>query len=299
MKHIIACVFILCSLQSVFGQHSRTFLIPSYITCPGIDDNEMYTKPQVRIGVMLDHPTDYNATQLALEAGINYGDVLPGRLLLNYSKLAGVAYEQAEIINNRTDILPYHYLCIVYTFVPEGFRDTARGPNFVYVITKVSQVINAIKKKDLHYANSDLMVYIYPLISINQHWTSNLCPGQTERLPQLLLGHNFEQDKKCNGLNDINLNIITTKYSLFHSTYAFIKRMGWKKIGILTSCKTCLELWPGDNNMKISLYNPKKFVESFAPFAAHELNIYMFLGNLKVYLQMLLEFNQRRKSNFR
>ena len=287
----------LLSLHIVFGTYQRHDLVPNYFICPGVSLNEVGTKPQVRLGVMFDEPVKVNISDLRTKLNLTDGDLIPGELLIPYTPLAVVAARQAEIINNDRHILHYHHLCLHYTFVAKQFEDIGRGAVYTYTHNRVRQFVNSISTRDQHVAHTNLMAHYNPLISVYRHWTIDLCPDQRSPLANIFLGEKHKE-KSCTGYNDVAVSILPSRHSLFLATYKFLLKMGWKKFGIITTCKTFLELWHGDldGTVQITLYDPKDFITSFQPLQEHEINIMIFVGDLRLYFQMLLDFHNRRKS---
>ena len=272
--------------------------IPCYFTCPGINNTD--SKLQIKIGVILDFPKQANETELLENAGLKQGDLLPGDLLFPYSPLALKTYETAKKLNLNSTVLPEHYLCLYYTFVPNGFRNIALGPTRSYAHQRVYLLINAVKHSVVHASLSHLIEYLRPLLSVKHHWTIDACPGRKDAsYVELLIGRESKKPVLCSNNVNVNLGLSTTLYNLYKATYMFVKKFNWKRIGILTTCSECIEAWPGDEHAVISYYDPSNFISSFAPFKGREIHIYIFLGNTKSYLNMLLEFNSRRKSDFR
>ena len=285
----------LLSLHIVFATFQRRDLVPNYFICPGVSLNEIGTKPQVRLGVMFDEPVNSNISNHRTKLNLTDGDLIPGELLIPYSPLAVIAAHQAEIINNDQHILHYHHLCLHYTFVPKRFEDIGKGAVYTYSHNRVRQFVNSILTIAQHVAHSNLMAHYSPLISVYRHWTVNLCPDKASSLANIFLGEKHEEES-CTGYDDIALSILPSRHVLFLATYNFITKMGWKKFGIITTCKTFLELWNGNSIVQLTLYDPKDFITSFQPLQEPEINIIVFVGDLKLYLQMLLEFHNRRKS---
>lgn len=287
---------VLCVIPAALSRCS----IPCYLTCPGVEESEIGTKLQIRVGVILIMPANINKTQLLTNAGLGPGDLIPGELLIPYVPLALAASKSAENINNDTTLLPYHHLCLYYTFVPRDFRNIALGPMRSYSHQGVYLIINAVKSRVLQSAISKQVVYLRPLLSVEEHWSLNSCPGRKQaRLIMLLVGQEVRRDVVCSNNVNIKLGLTTTKYNLFLATYTFVRRMNWRRFGILTTCKECLEIWPGDEHVIISYYDSSDIISSFAPFKDKEIDIYIFIGSTKTYLRMLLEFNKRRKSYHR
>lgn len=294
---MVFALFILLFLESSRSCEGAC-TIPCYLTCPGI--NETGSKLQVRIGVILDFPSKANETKLLQNSGLNPGDLLPGDMLLPYSPLALKSYEAAKRLNLNSTVLPEHYICLYYTFVPRGFRNIALGPTRTYSHQGVYLMINAVKQSVVHASLSHLIEYLRPLLSVKHHWTIDACPGMKDAsYVELLIGRESEKPVLCNDNVNINLDLSTTLYDLYKATSMFVKRLNWKRIGILTTCIECIEAWPGDEYAAISYYNPSDFISTFTPFKGREIHIYIFLGNIKSYFNMLLEFNLRRKSDFR
>ena len=289
---VIVC---LLSLHIVFATYRRRDLVPNYFTCPGVSLDEIGTKPQVRLGVMFDEPVNSNISNLRAKLNLTDEDLIPGELLIPHTPLAVIAARQAEIINNDHHILQYHHLCLHYTFVAEKFEDIGRGAVYTYSHNRVRQFVNSILTIDQHVPHSNLMVHYSPLISVYLHWTVDLCPDKISSLVNIFLGEKHEEEK-CTGYDDIGFSILPSRHGLFLATYNLITKMGWKKFGIVTTCETFVELWHGDDTVQLTLYNPKDFVTSFQPLQEHEINIIIFVGDLKLYLKMLLEFHNRRKS---
>ncbi|XP_019848885.1 PREDICTED: receptor-type guanylate cyclase gcy-22-like [Amphimedon queenslandica] len=291
-------IFTLLNLLLFFSACKAACTIPCYLTCPGV--NETGSKLQVRIGVILDFPSNANETKLLQSAGLNPEDLLPGDMLLPYSPLALITYETAKRLNLNSTVLPEHYICLYYTFVPQGFRNIALGPTRTYSHQGVYLMINAVKQPVVHASLSHLIEYLRPLLSVKHHWTIDACPGNEHAwYVELLIGRESKEPVLCYDNVNVNLGLSTTLYNLYKATYMFVKKFNWKRIGILTTCTECVEAWPGNEYAVISYYDPSDFISSFTPFKGREIHIYIFLGNTKSYLDMLLEFNLRRKSDFR
>lgn len=265
--------------------------------------------------MMFDEPiAGYNRTQYEMES--NYS--IKGEFLFNYSSLALAAYDYAQTINNNTDILPYHHLCLYYTFMPKVFKEVARGINYIYVTSQVHFAINALTRKPQHEASGKLMPYFMSLISIANKWTNAnfSCLNGSEKLPQLFLGQNISvsQERQCRRKVGINMDMLPSQFSLYNATYIFLQRMNWKRFAIFTICNNCVGIWPrynatainvkeinlnkALNRVKLALYYPNDFLRSFSTIPT-DYNIYIFLGPIYDFLRLLLQFSNSRTTHLR
>ena len=277
----------------IVAVQARTYRIPSYLTCPGINDTDANAKPQVRIGVMFDFPFLPNETQVYEEAGLDPGNVLPGKLLIPYSPLAVSAYKQAVKINANPAILPYHHLCLYYTFTPVDFLDIRLGSNYIYVHSRVRQVINALYDMKQHTSHAELMVHYSPLITIGHSTSTNICPDQVSfSLLKIFLGMQLEYDSSCSSeVRDTQLSMAAPHMSLYNAGYSFVQRMGWEKFGLITTCDCFLGFVTTSDKVQLGHYVPTRFIEMFktSGFEEHEINIYVFLGPMVDFFRLLVE----------
>ena len=281
-----ACILIM------FQCHDARYLIPHYLTCPGINEADLDAKPQVRIGIMFGFPTSINETQLYEEAGLDPGEVLPGKLLLPYVPLARRVYAHAISINNQGTILPYHHLCLYFTFIRNDFYNIGRGSNHIYVHNRVRQVISAIDDPQQHDSNSELVIHYSPLITIDHELSVNICPYEdVSSLLRVFLGVELILEDSCTDeVRDTKLKMAPPHSSIYSAAYTFVKRMGWQKFGVITTCCNLIELWILNENTQLGYYVPSRFIEMFknSGFETYELNIYVFIGPLADFCRLLI-----------
>ena len=178
---------------------------------------------------MFDEPDNSNISDLYTRLNLTDGDLIPGELLISYTPSAVIATLKAEIINNDSHILHYHHFCLYYTFMKREFKNVAQGPYRIYTHSGVRQIVNAIRNKQQRKAQSDLMVYFSPLISIQYYFSSYICPSNTSQLARIFWVLKYEETS-CEGSKDTNLIIKVTRPSLFRVTYNFILKMWCAKV---------------------------------------------------------------------
>lgn len=285
-----SALFLLCIIMSLTASR-RNYLVPNILVCPGILPNDLGNKEQVRIGVMFDEPTTgYNRTVYEMNSNFTSR----GEFLLFYNKTAlpMVAFNETIKINDNSNILPHHHLCLYYTFMPSNFHNVGRGANTIYIHNNVRQVINALTREEQHHSHSDLMVSYNPIISVFSGQSSEICPREESNSLRVFAGENIREPAKCIlDVKDTCLNMVNTRLNLFHATYTFVMRMGWKRFGIITTCFSLKSLWIKTNNVHLGFYRRKKFMAMFqeALFDKNELNIFVFIGPRPDYYHLLLE----------
>ena len=169
----IACLIIIVVNITLI---SCSALVPNYFTYPGVSLNEIGSKLQVHLVVMFDELDNSNISDLYTRLSLTDGDLIPGDLLIPYTPSAVIATLKAEIINNDSHILHYHHFCLHYTFMKREFKNVAQGPYRIYTHSGVRQIVNAIRNKQQRKAQSDLMIYFSPLISIQYYFSSYIVP---------------------------------------------------------------------------------------------------------------------------
>ena len=277
----------------IIAVQARTYRIPSYLTCPGINDSDADAKPQVRIGVMFDLPTFFNETQVYEEAGLNPGAVLPGKLLIPHSPLAVSAYKKAVKINEDPAVLPHHHLCLYFTFTPVNFLDIRLGSNYIFVHKRVRQVINALYDTKQHISHGELLVHYSPLITIGHSSSTNICPDVSiSMLLKVFLGVQLQYASSCTSeVRDTLLSMAAPHVSLYKAGHSFVQRMGWEKFGLITTCNCFFRSLKSNDKVQLGHYVPRRFIEMFktSGFEEHEINIYIFLGPMVDFFRLLVE----------
>jgi atrial natriuretic peptide receptor A len=264
-------------------------LVSNYYTCPGIPQNEVGTKEQIKIGVVLEKPINCSPIDLA-EMRINTTSQ-EGEFILQYSDYGMIAFKEIEHIN-KLKMHHHHHICLHYTFIDRNFKNIAYGANYIYLSNSVQQVVNGIKDNYQNKIHNDLMMRYTPVVSITHYQCIDICPSSPSPLAKIFLGAKYETPS-CIGLKDANLKIVTTASSLFRAANEFLKVMGWRKFGIVTTCAHLLEYWPGNERVHLSLYlKNKKLIQTFdQAFQRYELNVYVFIGSIKTFYELLLDFD--------
>ncbi len=259
---------------------------PYYFVCPGI--NETSTRTQVRLGIMLSMPT----TNEIEAAGINISsyDLIPGELLIPLSHLAVSAFEQGEIINTESIILPEHDLCLYFTFVPPDLKDISLGSNYIYGHSRTYQTVNAVQDEYLFRVNRDLMVSYGNMVNVASITSMFDCPIDPHALNAMFSKNSIEvHDEGCEpGIYKTNLNMQSSSIELVKAGKLFVESLGWKKYGVLTSCSS-QEIWQ-NNERGIFLSNiDGNFEQNFQIFRDNEIKIFLFIGTVCSYFDMLIQ----------
>lgn len=298
-RPLLPLLHVLTYLLLLFIHKSIQNVLPSHLSCPGIHETDIGSRPQLKIGLVIqsnDLLQDSEGSAEELSGIIDSDPLYPKDYGLRYSRsssIAQIAMAQIELINHNPSILPHHHVCLLIVFYLLD-HPGAESTHTYLIFTRYEPavVVNMIHDIALHNEHEHLLSNFYPLISIKQY-ENNQCV-----LPSLAVEaftHTLQAigaEDLCPHPYDTILEMIIGQRELLVSVRAFTKAMGWNRIGLLSDCQISRDAlskqWPtGDALICFSQNNPNNFEETFQVFADNEIFIYVFLGKLGSYYQFL------------
>ena len=284
----------LLSLQTV-GQECD---LEDYLICPGIPKEEIGTKIELRVGIVLERSTlpptpeenDIQTQALPVDC-VNPND--RGREYFLTSSFSQQVAGQMEKINTNPNILANHHLCALLAFyLTDCPRLSSADTHILFARHNAFVAVNMLYDEELHSEHSHVMANFYPVLSVTSHfhelddWVSQAVEAFTEKLSAI------GSDSHCVHIYDTVLEMMIRRKELLVSTSLFTKAMGWKRIGLVVDCQyssgEIIEQWSvGNASFSFSCYEEGNFLESFQNFEGKEIFVYVFLGELQSYLRFL------------
>ena len=273
--------------------------IEDYLICPGIPEEEIGTKIELRVGIVLQMSTlpltpqaSGEQTQTTSNDRANPGD--RGIEYFLSSSFSQHVAMQMERINSDPSILVDHHLCALLVFYLIDCPGLSSADvHVVFARNGAFIAINMLFDEELHAEHSHVMANFYPVISINSnsHESNDLASQAAEAFTEKLGA--IGKDDNCPHIYDTVLEMMMRRNELLVSVSSFAKAMGWKRIGLLVDCQfssgEIIEQWSvGNASLSFSCYEEDNFLGSFQNFQGQEIFIYVFLGELQSYLRFLL-----------
>lgn len=299
--HWIYCLLLLhlaCLLLLPLQIIAQDCTIEDYLICPGIRREEIGNKNEVRLGVIFQSNTLPPTPEASGDQAHTVVDDLlhaddRGTEYFHLSLPAQQLAMQTERMNLDPSILPDHHLCLLLIFfLTDCPHLTPTDTHIEFARNDISVAINMLYDEQLHSEHSHIMANFYPVLSINLYNSDDrdLSTLGAEAFTDTLQA--IGNENLCPHIYDTVLEMIIGQKEMLVSVSAFTKTMGWKRIGILADCQASneelFEQWPvGNTSLSFSCYERDNFIGPFQNFEQQELFIYVFLGELKSYFQLL------------
>ena len=285
---------LLLSLQTI----AQECTVEDYLICPGIAEEDIGTKIELRVGFVIQR----SILPLTPEGSDEHTQTMPNDRLnpddrgIEYFRSSSVSQQVAmniEIINSDRSIFADHHLCVLFVFYLIDCPGLSSADGHVLFATNsVFVAINILYDEELHTQHSHIMANFYPVLSINinQQYFTDIGSQVVDTFTHNLATIGSEDN--CPHIYDTVLEMIIRKKEMFVSVSAFTHSMGWKRIGLLANCQfsngEILEQWSvGDVSLSFSCYQQGNFLGTFQNFEGREIFIYVFLGEIELYLQFL------------
>ena len=240
--------------------------------CPGVSNSSISKKGHT-IGILLDWVANNGTVTEESLNGSNYNVFLS-------SQAAQAALSQVIHINNSSQILQEHQLCLV--IVLYRFNDLEEMQNFAVTLSrsKARAVMNAIRDENSFSKLNKILPHHFPTVLVSAH-SHRECFSHEE----------FEGMHRTTFhapySTYVTLDISPTDEDLLAATYSFAKHMGWERIGVIDNCDKTRSASSLNSTIFFTQYNPTNLVEMFKPFAKNEIRVYVFVGNLTTYLKLI------------
>ena len=288
-------LLLLLSLHTI----AQECTLEDYLICPGIPEQDIGTKIELRVGIILQRSTlPLNPEASGVQAQTVPNDhANPNDRGVEYfrsSKFSQQVAKQMEGINSDPTILPDHHLCVLLAFYLTDCPGLSSADMYgLFASNNIFVAVNTLFDEELHAEHSHILANFYPVLSINSHFhesndlATQVVEAFTEKL--LVIGHG----DNCPHIYDTVLEMMIRKIDLLVSVSSFATAMGWKRIGLLVDCQfssgEIIEQWSvGRASLSFSCYEEGDFQGSFQNFQGQEIFIYVFLGELQSYLRFLL-----------
>ena len=237
-----------------------------YTTCPGANSD----KRPIKIAIVL----DWNS--IATDNSSNTEGSDYGMLLSSHSAQAAIS--QALLINNSSQILSEHKFCLVIVLYRFNEQDTLKDFHVTLGGQGISAVVNAIMDEESFNAQYNILSHYFPTLLIQPHAHCDCFSPEGLHKAGIPLSTSFY----------ITLGIIPSQESLLTATLMFTSYMGWEKIGVIENCEEPRSTETFHNStIFFTRYDHTDFIRMFKPFAQNEIRIYIFIGNLMTYLQLI------------
>lgn len=266
-------IIILLSLLSPAIMESEVYQL-----CPGVNQSNTTEKLALKVGMLLDWK--WNVTG---NASASVGSVLSlnanGYNQFLSSPAAQAAVSQAAMINNNSEILPEHNVCLWFVFYQFNGQEVQVNIPIWFGQNRIRAVINAVLNENSFEKQSPVLGHYFPTVILKPN--SKIPCFTHDDIDGV---HDHADHASTTSSSYALLDLIPPYIDLLVASRMFTKHMGWEKIGIISDCDP-----PVSDNSSIffTKYDQTDFVKMFKPFAQNEIRIYIFVGKLTTYLQLI------------